>query len=198
MDLPSFLEVATQVTKYTEQYICEVFDSINAVRTWQLATRGLNPERRCSVTEFWICASVRCCNLDTVGPCVGELKSLWLWHRWLSRRGRRISKISWASRQSLHSLRRGDQCREDQVDKEIKVNRQKLRTVTHFKYLGSVLSDEGSKPEIPSRVAHTTAALIRLKPVEMTWVFLSVPRYDWCALLSHPSSCMLVNHEPSQ
>ena len=24
----------------------------------------------------------------------------------------------------------------------------------------------------------------------------SVPRYDWCAPLSHPSSCMLVNHGP--
>ena len=29
-------------------------------------------------------------------------------------------------------------------------------------------------------------------------VFLSVPRYDRCAPLSHPSSCMLVNHGPSQ
>ena len=32
----------------------------------------------------------------------------------------------------------------------------------------------------------------------MTGVFLSVPRYDWSAPLSHPSSCMLVNHGPSQ
>ena len=32
----------------------------------------------------------------------------------------------------------------------------------------------------------------------MTGVFLSVPRYDWCAPLSHPCSCMLVNHRPSQ
>ena len=32
----------------------------------------------------------------------------------------------------------------------------------------------------------------------MTRVFLSVPRYDWCAPLSHSSSCMLVNHGPSQ
>ena len=24
------------------------------------------------------------------------------------------------------------------------------------------------------------------------------PRYDWCAPLSHPSTCMLVNHGPSQ
>ena len=48
---------------------------------------------------------------------------------------------------------------------EIKVNGQKLETVTSFKYLGSVVSDEGSKPEIHSRIARTTAALARLKPV---------------------------------
>ena len=40
-----------------------------------------------------------------------------------------------------------------------------LETVTSFKYLGSVVSDEGSKPEILSRIAQTTAALTRLKPV---------------------------------
>ena len=32
----------------------------------------------------------------------------------------------------------------------------------------------------------------------MTVAFLSVPRFDWCAHLSHPSSCMFVNHGPSQ
>ena len=32
----------------------------------------------------------------------------------------------------------------------------------------------------------------------MTGVFLSVSRYDWRAPLSHPSSCTLVNHGPSQ
>ena len=37
--------------------------------------------------------------------------------------------------------------------------------VTSFKYLGSVVSDEGSKPEILSRIAQMTAALTRLKPV---------------------------------
>ena len=31
---------------------------------------------------------------------------------------------------------------------EIKVNKQKLDTVTSFKYLGSVITDEGSKPEL--------------------------------------------------
>ena len=48
---------------------------------------------------------------------------------------------------------------------EVKVNGQKLETVTSFKYLGSVVSDECSKPEILSRIAQTTAALTRLKPV---------------------------------
>ena len=51
------------------------------------------------------------------------------------------------------------------INTEIKVNGQKLETVTSFKYLGSVMTDEGSKPEILSRIAHTTAALTRLKPV---------------------------------
>ena len=49
---------------------------------------------------------------------------------------------------------------------EIKVNGQKLETVTSFKYLGSVITDEGSKPEILSRITQTTAALTRLKPVQ--------------------------------
>ena len=35
------------------------------------------------------------------------------------------------------------------INTEIKVNGQKLETVTSFMYLGSVISDEGSKPEIP-------------------------------------------------
>ena len=41
----------------------------------------------------------------------------------------------------------------------------KLETVTNFKYLGSAVSDEGSEPEILSRIAQTTAALTRLKLV---------------------------------
>ena len=51
------------------------------------------------------------------------------------------------------------------INKEIKVNGQEFETVTSFKYLGSVVFDEGSKPEILSRIAQTTAALTRLKPV---------------------------------
>ena len=51
------------------------------------------------------------------------------------------------------------------INREIKVNGQKLETVTSFKYLSSVITDEGSKPEMLSRIAQTTEALTRLKPV---------------------------------
>ena len=39
------------------------------------------------------------------------------------------------------------------INTEIKMNGQKLKTVTSFKYLGSVITAEGSKPEILSRIA---------------------------------------------
>ena len=48
------------------------------------------------------------------------------------------------------------------ISTEIKVNGQKLETVTSFKYVGSVITNEGPKPEMLSR---TAAALTRLKPV---------------------------------
>ena len=51
------------------------------------------------------------------------------------------------------------------INTAIQVNGQKLETVTSFKYLGSLINDEGSKPEILSRIAQATAALTRLKPV---------------------------------
>ena len=51
------------------------------------------------------------------------------------------------------------------INTEIKVNGQKLETVTSFKYLGSVITVEGSKPEMLSRIAQATAALTKLKPV---------------------------------
>ena len=63
------------------------------------------------------------------------------------------------------------------INTEIKVNGQKLETVTSFKYLGSVISYKGSKPEILSGLAQTTAALTKLNTVWNGRVFLSVPRY---------------------
>ena len=51
------------------------------------------------------------------------------------------------------------------IQRVIKVKGQKLGTVTSFKYLGAVVSDDGSKPEVFSRIAQTTAALTKLKPI---------------------------------
>ena len=57
------------------------------------------------------------------------------------------------------------------INTEIKVNGQKLETVTSFRHVGSVITDEGSKPEILSRIVQATAALTRLKPV---WIDKSI------------------------
>ena len=43
------------------------------------------------------------------------------------------------------------------IKREIKVTGLKLGTVTSFKYLGAVVSDDGSKPEVLSRIAQATA-----------------------------------------
>ena len=37
--------------------------------------------------------------------------------------------------------------------------------MTSFKYLEAVVSDDGSKPEVLSRIAQATAALTKLKPI---------------------------------
>ena len=47
--------------------------------------------------------------------------------------------------------------------REIKIKGQRLEEVENFKYFGANISNEGSKPEILSRIAQTTAALSRLK-----------------------------------
>ena len=51
------------------------------------------------------------------------------------------------------------------IQREIKVKGQKFGTVTSFKYLGAVVSDDGSKPEVLSRIEQATAALTKLKPI---------------------------------
>ena len=51
------------------------------------------------------------------------------------------------------------------INREIKANGQKVETVTSFKHQGSIVSDEDSKLEILSRIAQTTAASTRLKPL---------------------------------
>ena len=51
------------------------------------------------------------------------------------------------------------------ISLDIRIGGQKLETVQNFKYLGSVVTDEGSKQEILSRIAQTMGALTKLKTI---------------------------------
>ena len=51
------------------------------------------------------------------------------------------------------------------IQREKKVKGQMLGTVTSSKYLVAVVSDDGSKPEVLSRISQDTAALTKLKPI---------------------------------
>ena len=48
---------------------------------------------------------------------------------------------------------------------EIKIKDKKLENVHRFKYLGAIITDEGSKPEILARISQTTGAMTKLKPI---------------------------------
>ena len=80
--------------------------------------------------------------------------------------------------------------------REIKVKGQKLGTVTRFKYLGAVISDDGSKPEILSRIAQATAALTKLKPIWRDNNVSLGSKVKLMCSLSFPYFCMPVNHGP--
>ena len=84
------------------------------------------------------------------------------------------------------------------INTEIKANGQRLETVTSFKYLGSIITDEGSKPEIHPRTAQTTAALTRLKPVWNDRNLSHSSKIQLMHSLVTSIFCILVNHGPSQ
>ena len=84
------------------------------------------------------------------------------------------------------------------INTEIKVNGQKLQTVTRFKYLGSVITDESSKLEILSRIAQTTAALTKSKPVWNDRSSSLSSKIQLMRYLVKCSSFMLVNHGSSK
>ena len=48
------------------------------------------------------------------------------------------------------------------IQRNITASREKLETVKKFKYLGAMVSDEGSKPEVIARIAMTMATLTNL------------------------------------
>ena len=49
------------------------------------------------------------------------------------------------------------------ISTDITIDNKKLETVRSFKYLRAIVSDEGSKPKVLSRIARTTAAVTKLK-----------------------------------
>ena len=51
------------------------------------------------------------------------------------------------------------------LTKTIKVKGHNLETVTNFKYFGAIVTDEGTKREVLTRIAHATSALTKLKTV---------------------------------
>ena len=51
------------------------------------------------------------------------------------------------------------------ISTDITIDNKKLETVCSCKYLGATVSDKGSKPEVFSRTAQTTAAVIKLKVI---------------------------------
>ena len=53
----------------------------------------------------------------------------------------------------------------DGLTKTIKVKSYNLETVTNFKYLGAIVTDEGTKREVLTRIVQATSALTELKTV---------------------------------
>ena len=51
------------------------------------------------------------------------------------------------------------------ISTDITIDNKKLETVRSFKYLGAIVSDKGSKPEVLSRIAQTTAVVTKLKVI---------------------------------
>lgn len=51
------------------------------------------------------------------------------------------------------------------ITTKITVNGKELETVDHFKYLGAIISEEGSKKEILARIAQSAAAMTKLRKI---------------------------------
>ena len=82
------------------------------------------------------------------------------------------------------------------INTDIIIDNKKLETVRSFKYLVAVVSDDGSKPEVLSRIAQTPAAVTKLKSSGMTRTSPSVPRSDWCIPWPSPYFCVHVKRGP--
>ena len=67
-----------------------------------------------------------------------------------------------------------------------------LETVTGFEYLGPVIWDTPRDSRGNSSIDKVETSL------EWQEYFSQLSGFDWCASLSHPPSCVHVNHGPSQ
>ena len=81
------------------------------------------------------------------------------------------------------------------IQRVIKVKGQKLGTVTSFKYLGVVVSDDSSKPEVLSMITQAIAALTKLKPIWRDNISLG-SKVKLMHSLVISIFCMPVNHGP--
>ena len=87
------------------------------------------------------------------------------------RRGRRSWRPVRPFRYNHHKVQNGDRPRQDKSDdkqskrllKRDQDKRSDARKVETFKYLGAIISNEGSKCKILSRITQTTATVFRLK-----------------------------------
>ena len=61
---------------------------------------------------------------------------------------------------------------------EITIDNKKLETVHNVKYLGVIVSDEGSKSEVLSRIAQTTAVVTKQMPSGTRRTSPSAPKSD--------------------
>ena len=51
------------------------------------------------------------------------------------------------------------------ISTDITIDNKKLETASSFKYPGAIVSNEGSRPEVLSRIAQTTVAVTKLKVI---------------------------------
>ena len=56
------------------------------------------------------------------------------------------------------------------IQTDITANGEKRETVKSFKYLGAIVLNEGSKPEVLARTAMKTATLAKLNSISTVWV----------------------------
>ena len=62
------------------------------------------------------------------------------------------------------------------INTDITIHNKKLKTIRSFKYLGAIVSDEGSKPKVLSSMAQTAVAVTKPNGRTRTWP--SGPRSD--------------------